>query len=213
MESTDYAFKPYNWLNEAAIFNKNKERIPFEWLEANADIIVLLFSAGITDKDGIIEKFYDIYENVKFVNVPIEVIYIPLDEDEEEMSKAYEKQANWFTLNFACPLIPVLKYMYGITCIPHLLVIRVDGTIISSHAILDLEEYGKNAVITWLSKSSSTKIHRRFSKELSMYGKNWHHINADPNKISKAHYSRKFSNYLPGSSLKFPAASNLSSSI
>ncbi|XP_045762813.1 uncharacterized protein LOC123865661 [Maniola jurtina] len=194
MEPNDCVFKPYNWLNEAAVFNKNMDRIPFEWLEANADIVALLFTAHKINKDGLIEKFYQIFENVKFVNVPIEVIYVPLDDTEEEMQKSYENQANWFTLKYSDPLIPVLKYFYNITCIPHLLVMKVDGTIVSRHGTLDLEEYGKNAVITWLSKSASTKKCRRFSKELSMYGEKWRYINVDQqHKSTKGDYLRKFS--------------------
>lgn len=212
MEATDNIFKPYKWITEAAVFNKNGEQIPCEWLENNADVIALLFSAGNTDKDGVVGKFCEIYENVKFVNVPIEVIYVPLDETEEETVKAYDNQANWFTLKYADPLIPVLKYMYAVTCIPHLLVMRPDGTVISRHAILDLEEYGKNAVITWLSKSATTKKFRRFSKELSIYGGKWNYLNVDPQKSTKGEYTRKFSNY-QDSSFKLPTSSNISSSI
>ncbi|XP_023937185.1 uncharacterized protein LOC112045295 [Bicyclus anynana] len=213
MEPTDYCFKPYNWLREAAVFNKNEAQIPYEWLEANADIIALLFTASGVDKDGIIEKFFEIYENAKFVNVPIEVINVPLDDNAEEMLKAYENQPNWFTLKFACPLISTLKYMYGITCIPHLLVMRDDGTVVSSHAISDLEEYGKNAIITWLSKTASTKKHRKFSKELPMYGEKWHYLNADPNKSAKAVYLRRFSNYARDDDITVTAPSNISSSV
>ncbi|XP_064074970.1 uncharacterized protein LOC135194125 [Vanessa tameamea] len=193
MEATDLQLKPYKWLNEAAIFNKNDEQIPIEWLETNADFIVLLFTSCGVDKDGIIEKFYEIYENVKFVNLPIEVIFVPMDETEEDFNHAYEQQANWFTLKYSDPLVVVLKYMYGITCVPSLVVIKVDGTIISKQGILDLEKYGKNAVVTWISRTASIKNPRKLSKELTMYGDKWKYMTVVKSKPAKADYQRKFS--------------------
>lgn len=66
-------FQPLNWLPDASIFNKNMQKIDPEWIAANADIVALLFTAKGVEKDGIVHKFYKIYENVKFVNLPIEV--------------------------------------------------------------------------------------------------------------------------------------------
>lgn len=199
MEPMDFQLMPYKWLNEAAIFNKNNEKIPIEWLETNADVIALLFTTYGVDKDGIIEKFYEIYENVKFVNLPIEVIFVTMDETEQDFDRAYESQANWFTLKFSDPLVPVLKYMYEITCLPSLVVIKFDGTIITKHGIVDLETYGKNAVITWVSRTTAIKSHRKLSKELNMYGDKWKYMNLVPNATSKPEtlltkkYQRKFS--------------------
>ncbi|XP_030026101.2 uncharacterized protein LOC115444471 [Manduca sexta] len=171
-------WQPYNCLAEATIYNKRNEIVPWNWIMENADVIALLFTAKGVDKDGIIEKFYGIYENVKYVNMPIEVIYVPMDECEREARSCYDEQANWFTLKLHDPLVLTLKFMHGITCIPHILVTKVDGTVVSSHGVMDLEEYGKNAVITWLSISASAKHHRRMSKDAEMYGEKWHYLGA-----------------------------------
>ncbi|CAG9570666.1 unnamed protein product [Danaus chrysippus] len=195
MESTEFKFKPYEWLKDVEIFNKNNELVPHEWLQTNADVICLLFSSYETDKDGVIEKFYSIYENVKHVNLPIEVINVPMDETEEDMMKCYEEQANWFTVKHSDPVIPVLKYMYEVTSVPHLIVIQLDGSIVSRHGILDLEEYGKNAVITWTSKTSTVTKHRNLSKELMMYGKDWVYMKVDQ-KFGKTDYQKRFSTLL-----------------
>lgn len=182
--------KPYKWLYEATIYNKNKEKIPVEWLEDKADIIILLFTAYNVDRNGIIEKFYEIYEDAKFLNFPIEVIYIPMDDTEEDSVKAYENQANWFTIKFDDPLVTVLQYMYSVSSIPRLLVMKMDGTIVSSHGIPDLEQYGKNAIITWTSKTASAKKPRKLSKEFMFYGEKWNYMNNM--KPEKGNYQRKF---------------------
>lgn len=183
-------FTPYNWLKDAAIFNQKYEKIPTDWIIENADVIVLLFTAKGIDRDGIIEKFYEIYENVKYINLPIEVIYVPLDENEEDAKASFEEQANWFTLKFDDLLVPTLKFMYGITCLPHVYVIKTDCSVISSHGIPDLQMYGKNAIITWLSTSSSAKNHRKMSKDADMYGEKWKFLNAG---VAKQVFQKRFS--------------------
>lgn len=183
-------YKTYKWLDDAQIYNKNNEIISSEWIENNADIVALLFTAQNIDKDGIITKFYEIYENVKLINIPIEVIYVPMDETEESARNCYENQANWFTLKYSDPLIPKLMYLYEVSSIPHLLILKPDGTIISRHGILDLEEYGKNAIICWLPNATSSK-NRRFNKELSMYAQKWTYLQTD--KVKRKAYNRKFS--------------------
>lgn len=188
-----FAFKPFNWLKNAVIYNKKNEVIPTTWIKDNTDVLLLLFTAKGVDKDGLINNFYTIYENVKYINLPIEVIYVPLDETEEEMKESYEDQANWFTLKFDDPLVHELKYMYEVTCLPHIVVLKSDCSIISKHGLLDLEQYGKNAVITWLSTTGNSKIQRKLSKDMAMYGDKWKYLNVGPN-TGKPDYSRKFSN-------------------
>lgn len=182
-------FTPYNWLKDAEIFNQNCEKVPTDWILENTDVVVLLFTAKGIDRDGVIEKFYEIYENLKYINLPMEVIYVPLDENEEDAKECFEEQANWFTLKFDDLLVPTLKFMYGITCLPHVYVVKTDCSVISSHGILDLETYGKNAVITWLSTSASTKNNRKMSKDAEMYGEKWKFLNKS---VAKHVFQNKF---------------------
>ncbi|CAH2057353.1 unnamed protein product, partial [Iphiclides podalirius] len=188
----DWTFKPYNWLKEAKIFNKRMEVVPVSWFLENVDILILLFTSKGVDRDGVIAKFYVTYENFKFANLPVEVVYVPMDETAEEMAASYRSQANWFTLQFDDPLVHTLKYMYEVTCMPHLLVLKLDGTVVSSHGTFDLEEYGKNAVLTWLSTCATSNLHRRLSKEGAIYGDSWSYMNVDPTRDAKSEYQRKF---------------------
>ncbi|XP_059055649.1 uncharacterized protein LOC131849573 [Achroia grisella] len=185
-------FNPYNWMDKAVVYNQRYDVVPCEWIRKNTDVLVLLFTARGIDKDGIIVKFYEIYESIKLLNLPIEVIYVPMDETEAEMKQSYETQANWFTLSIHDPLVLTLKYMYDITCIPHIVVLKIDGSIISTHGVIDLEKYGKNAVLTWLSTSASTKKHRKLNKDASMYGEKWNYLNVRPNSSKYDSYRRKF---------------------
>ncbi|XP_050673146.1 uncharacterized protein LOC126971019 [Leptidea sinapis] len=179
--------QPYDWLKEASIYNKNYTLIPVEWFKENADVIVLLFTANGLDKDGIVEKFYSIYENVKLINIPIEVIYIPMDETEEDMMQCFERQANWFTLKIYDPLVQVLKYMYGITYMPTMFVIRPDLTLVSMLGVMELEQHGKDAIITWLSSPLKLR-NRQLENEKNIYGNEWKYANVD----KKKEYRRRF---------------------
>lgn len=184
---------PYYWLKDAKVYNHNYERIPFDWLTDCVDAIVLYFSVRGKDRNGIIDNFYEIYENAKYKNLPIEVINVPMDETKENMCIGFDEQANWFTLMYSDPLIVILQYRYQISSVPHLVVIRTDGSIVSSHGILDLDEYGKNALITWLSCSAGSDNNKRLSKEMSMYGPKWKFLSAGVGKTAKPDYRRKFS--------------------
>lgn len=187
------AMAPYNWLQDAQVYNKQSSQVPYEWFVNNSDIIIAYFSAKGIDFKGMVAKFYETYENAKLVNLPLDVIYIPMDETEDDYKQSYEEQANWFTLKFKDKLIPLLIYMYGITSLPHLMVTRIDGSIISHCGLLDLEEYGRNVFISWLKPSSNEKTQRRLSKD-TMYGPVWRYLTIDGPKNERGpEYRRKFS--------------------
>ncbi|CAG9792774.1 unnamed protein product [Diatraea saccharalis] len=183
-------FEPHDWLKNAMVYNKRFTNIPSKWIKENTDVLLLLFNTKGADKDGIVQKFYHIYECIKHANIPIEVIYVPLEETEDEMKASFEIQANWFTLMFDDSLVLELMYMYQITSVPHILVLKPDCTVISYHGIMDLEEYGKNAVITWLS-TTACKKERKLNKEADMYGSNWNYLKIGTGD-NKSIYRRRF---------------------
>lgn len=183
MHSTIFATKSkvnidnsFNWLKQAQVVNKRFSPITYSLIHENADIICLLFNQLNCDRNGIIRKFYSIYENSKYVNIPIEVLNIPLDEKDSDFRRSFKEQANWFTLKFDDPLINLLKFMYEVTCVPQLRIINMDCTLISRDGIGDLEQYGQNAVITWLPTSANSKKHRHFKNDAFMYGSKWNYI-------------------------------------
>lgn len=183
MHSTIFPSQPkvntenaFNWLKDAKVVNKKMTPISYNTLHENADIICLLFNKIGCDRDGIIRKFYNIYENSKYVNIPIEVIYVPLDETATDFRRSFKEQANWFALKFDDPVIHVIKFMYEITCVPQLRVINNNCALISRDGIGDLEQYGQNAVITWLPTAASSKKHRNFKNDADLYGTQWNYI-------------------------------------
>lgn len=180
----------FDWVSTADIYNKRFEKIPEKWMKEQADIIALLFNAKGIDKDGIIERFYEIYETIKHLNVPIEVVYVPMDENVLDMKKSFRNQANWFTLKFHDPLVPSLKYMYGVTCIPQIIVIKPNGLIVSRNGVADLEKYGKNAVITWLSPSKRPYCKNAY--ENSIYDRVWTYVGNSERITKGPKYKRKF---------------------
>ncbi|XP_063542481.1 uncharacterized protein LOC134751066 [Cydia strobilella] len=182
---------PYNWIKDANIYNKNYALIPPEWIEANADIVVVLFISKNVDREGIVQKFYNIYESVKHANVPLEVIHVPLDENKLLMRQSFEQQANWFTLLHDDPLVLILTYLYEVSYIPYVVVIKPDGTIVSNTGNRDLEQYGKNAVIAWLPPSACVKHTRKLTDEAPMYGSKWRYLIKEEEE-EKKEYPRRF---------------------
>ncbi|XP_021195433.2 uncharacterized protein LOC110379931 [Helicoverpa armigera] len=187
-------FTPFNWLKDAKIYNHKYERVPSAWMTDNVDCIILYFSMRNVDRpDDIMYQFYEWYENARYINLPIEVINVPMDETKENMCHGYDEQANWFTLMYNDPLILTLQYIYAICSVPHLVIIRTDCSVVSQHGILDLDKYGINAFITWMSTSAAACTPKRLSKELKMYGPKWKYLTAGVGKTDKPDYTRKFS--------------------
>ncbi|CAH0403054.1 unnamed protein product [Chilo suppressalis] len=186
--SSTIPFQTYDWLKSASVYNKRFANIPSKWIKENTDVLLLLFNSKGADKDSVLKKFFHIYETVKHSNIPIEVIYASVEETEKEMRASYENQANWFTFKFDDALVLDLMYMYEITSVPHILVLKPDCTVISHHGIIDLEQYGKNAVISWLSTAASTK-QRALNKEIDIYGPKWNYLKTSG---EKKEYQRKF---------------------
>lgn len=177
---TPLEFQPYDWMTEAKIYNKNFSLVPSKWLLDNADILVLLFTARNVDKNGVLREFFEYYESAKQVNVPIEVIYIPMDEEKEDFLASFQDQANWFTLLFDDPEILVLKHMYGISCIPYIIVTDTSGNVISYNGIQNLEQYKKNAILSWLPTSNGNLKERVFKDDAAMYGDIWAYKDTSP---------------------------------
>lgn len=178
-----------DWLIDATIYNHKYEEIPKFWLMDRVDAIVLYFSMRNADRFNIMDKFREIHNNTRHINMPIEVLNVPMDDNEMDMRKSFEDQADWYTLMYDDPLINILKYRYGITCVPYLLVMRTDGTIVSSNGILDLDEYGQNALIAWMSSSATSKNPRRLYKDLSVFD-----LSADRLIVEKSDCKVKFNN-------------------
>ncbi|CAH1640608.1 unnamed protein product [Spodoptera littoralis] len=193
MEGCSLDLPPFDWLKYAKLYNHKYEKIPSWWLRQGVDVIVLYFSLNNRDKKHIMYDFYEWYENARFMNFPIEVINVPLDSNIEDMCMSYDEQANWFTIMYSDPLIFTLLYMYDVTCVPHLVVIRPDGTLVSSHGIMDIERYGKNALMTWLSPTANSIPPKRFSRVKRMFGQKWRYITIRVGNIKKRYYIRKFS--------------------
>ncbi|KPJ18459.1 Nucleoredoxin-like protein 2 [Papilio machaon] len=160
---------PYNWVDAASVYDKRGERVPADRLR-RASAIALLFTSRGVDRDGVIARFCRIYQDIRELHLPLEVIYVPMDDTAQDAAASYSEQPDWLTLHFDDTLVHELRYMHEVTCIPQLLVVRGDGAVISSHGISDLEEYGRNAVLSWLpsaacsaARGDHTDVHRVFT--------------------------------------------------
>ncbi|KAI5636182.1 thioredoxin-like domain-containing protein [Phthorimaea operculella] len=185
LELPELNLTAFDWLSTAKIYNKKLVPVNGKWIKDNADLIVLLFTSLGVDKDNILEKFYNIYEKSKYLNIPIEVIFFSMDETENDMLDCYDSQANWFLVRYDDVLNATLKYMYEVTCVPQLIVLSSKLEVISRNGIQDLMEYGQNAIISWLDTPSKTKQNRSFKCEAEMYGPEWRYLGQFAAKMPK----------------------------
>ncbi|KAF9423402.1 hypothetical protein HW555_001211 [Spodoptera exigua] len=185
---------PFNWLENARIYNHSYEKVPIEGVLENTDIIILYFSMRNSYRsDNIIHKFYEFYDFARLRNLPIEVINVPMDETREDMCISYEEQADWFTLMFDDPIIITLQYRHEVSSVPHLVVTKGDGSMVSSHGILDLDEFGKNAFIAWLSQTAYTKFTKKISRDKKKNAQKLNSLNPGAGNVKKHEYITHFS--------------------
>lgn len=151
---TSFGYPVCDWLKQAKIYNHKYKKVPNTLILDRVDTLVLYFSMLNVDRHNVMSNFCDIYRHTWRIQLPLEVINVPMDENRKDMWTNFDGQPGWYTLGYGDSLITTLQYRYGITAVPHLLVIKLDGTIISTHGILDLDVYGKNALIAWLSTAA-----------------------------------------------------------
>ncbi|KAK5647486.1 hypothetical protein RI129_002378 [Pyrocoelia pectoralis] len=97
----------------------------------------------------ILPKITEIYESRKR-QIPLEIIYVSFDNNKEEMMQCFkDNHGDWLAIPFGSSTIQELKVRYGVTYVPFIVVLRNDGTIITTNGKKEVEDLGINVLVTW----------------------------------------------------------------
>ena len=91
----------------------------------------------------------DFYRKVNVINKKIEIVYVNSDEDPGQFNSVIS-QTPWLAIPFNDSRVMELKQMYAITAVPILVVIRKDGTVVTTNGRNDIYSMEEDAINHWL---------------------------------------------------------------
>lgn len=138
------------WLSTTKFINKQSDFIQDDHFK-DTTVFALFFSALFDEREDILDTLKQMYTKLRSRRLPVEIIFISMDESEEEMLDAFKSHGDWIAIKYKEPTALVLGFMYGICSIPKLIILGKDGKQISRDGIVDIENYGIGAVLSWTS--------------------------------------------------------------
>ena len=90
----------------------------------------------------------DFYEKVNAMTKQIEIIYVSSDEDPNQFNNQLQRFP-FVSIPFNDPRLMELKAMYAITAVPVLVIIRKDGTVVTTNARNDIYAFDEDAIKHW----------------------------------------------------------------
>ena len=91
----------------------------------------------------------DFYRNANKINKKIEIIYVNSDEDPGQFNSVISS-VPWLAIPFNDSRVMELKQMYAITAIPVLVIIRKDGTVVTTNGRNDIYALENDALDHWI---------------------------------------------------------------
>lgn len=99
----------------------------------------------------ILPKINAIYAESRKRKIPLEIIYVSFDNNKEEMMECFKaSHGDWFAIPFGSSIIEELKIRYGVTYVPFVVVLKNDGTVITTNGKKEIEDLGVNVLVTWI---------------------------------------------------------------
>ena len=90
----------------------------------------------------------DFYRKINIVNKKLEIVYVNSDEDPNQFNSQLGKFP-WLAIPFNDSRVMELKAMYAVTAVPILVIIRKDGTVVTTNARNDIYAMGDKAINHW----------------------------------------------------------------
>ncbi len=84
----------------------------------------------------------------------MEIVFVSFDKSKEEYEE-YRKTMPWVALPYGDPKRDALKKEHGIIGIPHLVVLRPDGTVVMPNGRADVQKKKLQAFEEWTAKATS----------------------------------------------------------
>ncbi|XP_030746974.1 nucleoredoxin-like protein 2 [Sitophilus oryzae] len=132
------------------VISKDGSFHPVKNVLRNKKIVVYFFSSSAVNRPDLMQKLRTVYqENLKRAT-GIEVIYVSSDIDEAKFKYDYTiRQGPWLAIPFKDPLADELRYFYGVSSLPMLVVVKKEGDIITKNGRQELESLGIDVIVTW----------------------------------------------------------------
>ncbi|XP_015914691.1 nucleoredoxin-like protein 2 isoform X2 [Parasteatoda tepidariorum] len=131
------------------LVKRDQSKIAADEALKDKEVIGLYFSAHWCPPcRGFTPILADFYEEVS--DKPLEIIFVSSDRSEDALfDYMNEAHGDWLAVPFGAPITDQLKKKYDIHGIPTLIVIKKDGTIISTNGRSDVEKKGASAFKEW----------------------------------------------------------------
>ncbi|GJQ76384.1 hypothetical protein Trydic_g2949 [Trypoxylus dichotomus] len=111
-------------------------------------------SSSCPGQKELLQKLKDIYREVKDRRIPMEIIYISSDRDADVMLKHFRHHHHgWYALPVNAPIIGELHIQYNVTYEPQIIVVTKEGVIVTKTGMAELEEFGKNVIVKWMTSN------------------------------------------------------------
>ncbi|KAL0278519.1 UNVERIFIED_CONTAM: hypothetical protein PYX00_000325 [Menopon gallinae] len=94
------------------------------------------------------DELAKVYSRAMRKEKDILVVVVPTDDsgDNIEVMNSYPQ---WYMIPFEDELRVILRYNFGVTHVPQLIVVRKDGELVTRCGRAEVEEIGINVLITW----------------------------------------------------------------
>eukprot|EP01084_Bolivina_argentea_P014271 26664_1 len=130
---------------------RNGKKVTFEDRIKGNDLVAIYFSAHWCPP---CRKFTplltDVYEEWKEEGTKIEIIFVSSDQNEKSFKEYFEQQGDWLSYPFGSQQGKLLKYKFGVSGIPTLIVINKNGKVIDTKARRIVMQKGPLAVKSWM---------------------------------------------------------------
>lgn len=147
-----FAYQDMDVLMGKKLVLKNCQSYKAQYYLRKKKIVLYYFSASWVDDVELLRKLKVLYFENMQRNIGIEIIFVSCDNDEKKFSKNFrDHHGPWPGVspdNKA--LFQELVYLYNITCLPQMIVVRKeDGFIITRRGKEEFEKSGINVLVTW----------------------------------------------------------------
>ncbi|XP_065569025.1 nucleoredoxin-like protein 2 [Artemia franciscana] len=143
-----------NVLAGKMLMQKSGNLVSAEQALANKQVIGYYFSAHWCPPcKQFTPVLADFYQELKDNDAPFEIIFVSSDRSEQEM-KSYmqELHGDWYAIPLGDPVASTLKKTFSVTGIPAFIIVKRDGTVITTNGRADVQMKGPACFTTWASQ-------------------------------------------------------------
>ncbi|XP_054717777.1 nucleoredoxin-like protein 2 [Uloborus diversus] len=134
------------------LVNKEKVQVSADEALQDKEIVAFYFSAHWCPPCRMFTPILaDFYEEVRNDDLPLEVIFVSSDRSEDALfDYMAEAHGDWLAVPFGSNIVEQIKKKFDIRGIPSLVIVKKDGTVVTSNGRSDVEKKGAAAVKEWM---------------------------------------------------------------